>query len=63
VTGTWEERIGRVAYETYRRELADAVPLVEWEALPERAQRAWGKVATAVVHKASEANPREDRMK
>lgn len=52
--GTWEERLGREAYETFRRETDGVRVLPEWEKLPDRTQRAWGKVATAVVHKAAE---------
>lgn len=52
--GTWEERLGREAFETYRRGIDAVHVLADWEHLPERVQRAWGKVATAVVHKAAQ---------
>jgi hypothetical protein len=54
VRGTWEERLGQAAYETYGQEIEATHVLARWENLPPRVQRAWGKVATAVVHKAVE---------
>jgi hypothetical protein len=67
--GLWEERMGECGYEAYRNAVlmdgngTEVNPIAEWVKLPERAKKAWAAAARAIVNKASEGNPRDDRMK